>query len=122
MSVVSFFLSFFGKMLETHLANLLLNIHKPSLNHLILPRRRRINRLSKLGSALDDILHPELRVGRVVQSVVIGHELCAHSLHLKVAARDEVLVGLAEESELVGDAAFEFAGVDEVKGTSVEPV
>lgn len=107
---------------KSHLENILMNIHKPRLDQLILPQRRAVDALAKLAGALAQQLHPAVGVYGVGGGAVVGDELCVDTLQLEPAARDEVLEGLLIEVVVVGDAALELARVDVVKGRVVEPL
>lgn len=108
-------------MLSANLNNLAMNIHKPRLDHLILPRLDHGHALAELLAGLVHLHQPVPEILRLLETVVIGKDGRVDGLDLEIAARFEVLERAAEQAAVVRDEAGQLAAVDEVEGARVDP-
>jgi hypothetical protein len=82
------------------------NILKASFDHLVLPLRDTVYRLSELGAAITHRLRPNFSIHCLLDRIIVRHEESALGLQFQVTTTGEVLESLIEEMLLVGDASL----------------
>lgn len=98
-----------------------MNILKPSLDQLVLPRLYHGHALAKLLAGLVHLRHPVPEILGLFETVVIGENRRVDRLDLEIPARLQVLERAAEQAAVVRDEPGQLAAVDKVEGTRVDP-
>lgn len=68
-----------------YLAHFVLDVHKSSLNHLVLPARRAVQWLAKLYAGVPQGLHPLLCIGGLLEGAVVRDKASLDALELDVS-------------------------------------